>query len=162
MTPSFSVLSWTCLCMYAQYPSSWPPAAEDEMGGARPVRRCCCSSARICSTIRFEGGRSGPPTGESSVGGTLGCGKGYILKMSISVGETYCVPEIHCRLDIVGRGGICACGLNSLSSDRGLDSCQHTTRILENEVPTILAPFPKRSEQPFQRVQSSQRYHQSV
>lgn len=52
------------------------------------------------------------------------CKKIYLLSLSMSAGVTYVVPEIHCRLDIVGRGGIKASGLKSLSNDRVLGSSQ--------------------------------------
>ena len=51
--------------------------------------------------MRLLGGRSGPP-----------------IKRSKSVGLTYCVPAIHCKLEMVGRGGMTASGLKSLSCER--------------------------------------------
>lgn len=47
-------------------------------------------------------------------------GLGYSLRMSISAGDTYWVPEIHSTLEMVGRGGATACSLKSLSSEDGL------------------------------------------
>ena len=47
-----------------------------------------------------------------------------LLSLSMSDGVTKEVPEIHWRLEIVGRGGIRASGLKSLSSDRVLQSQQ--------------------------------------
>ena len=35
------------------------------------------------------------------------------------MGETYWVPDIHCMLEIVGRGGIVTLGLKSLSCELG-------------------------------------------
>ena len=35
------------------------------------------------------------------------------------MGLTYCVPAIHCKLEIVGRGGMTASGLKSLSREVG-------------------------------------------
>lgn len=40
----------------------------------------------------------------------------------MSLGVVYCVPEIHCKFEIVGRGGIMASGLKSLSRDRVLNA----------------------------------------
>jgi hypothetical protein len=40
--------------------------------------------------------------------------------MSMSEGVTYWVPATHWKFEIVGLGGMRACGLNSLSSDLGL------------------------------------------
>lgn len=45
-----------------------------------------------------------------------------ILSVSISVGVTYCVPDIHCKFDIVGLGGTIASGLKILSRDFALSS----------------------------------------
>jgi len=72
--------------------------------------------------MRFEGGRSGPPTVGIEVSGDGGeeGGEGDVLKMSMSEGVTYCVPATHWKFDIVGLGGMRACGLNSLSSDLAL------------------------------------------
>ena len=55
--------------------------------------------------MRLDGGRSGPP-----------------IRMSISAGVTYCVPVIHWTFEIVGRGGMRASGLKSLSWLRTSDS----------------------------------------
>src|SRR5271156_6719096 len=60
------------------------------------------ASSAAAAIMRLLGGRSGPP-----------------IKRSKSVGLTYCVPAIHCRLEMVGRGGITASGLKSLSCDGG-------------------------------------------
>lgn len=40
-----------------------------------------------------------------------------ILRISKSLGVTCCVPDIHCRFDIVGRGGTTASGLKIVSRD---------------------------------------------
>lgn len=64
----FSVRSCTWRCMYAQYPSSCRPEAEEaegEVAAWRLATRRSCSSVRICSIISFEGGRSEPPTGRN-------------------------------------------------------------------------------------------------
>ena len=50
--------------------------------------------------MRLLGGRSGPPTSRSR-----------------SSGDTYCVPEIHCTLEMVGRGGHSSLGLTMVSGD---------------------------------------------
>lgn len=71
--------------------------------------------------MRFEGGRSGPPTDEGGLVGKWEEGqRGGLLKMSMSEGVTYCVPATHWKFEIVGLGGIRASGLKSLSSDLGL------------------------------------------
>lgn len=88
-TPNLSVRSFTWRVRYAPQ-LSWlasPPA---------PARR----SAAAASCILLLGGLSGPPT-----------------RRSRSRGETYCVPEIHCMLEIVGRGGHCSSGLIKVSGD---------------------------------------------
>jgi hypothetical protein len=67
----------------------------------------------------------------------------------MSAGVTYWVPEIHWKFDMVGRGGITASGLKSLSSDRGLyivrispqDEKKETTWIYQH---TKEFPHPKR------------------
>ena len=41
--------------------------------------------------------------------------KRYLPKKSKSAGVKYCVPDIHCIFEIVGRGGISAAGLKSSS-----------------------------------------------
>lgn len=38
----------------------------------------------------------------------------------MSAGVTYWVPETHWKLEMVGRGGMMAAGLKSLSFERGL------------------------------------------
>lgn len=86
----------------------------------------------------------------------------YLLSMSKSAGETYCVPEIHCRFEMVGRGGISACGLNSLSSERVLKPLSATHSVLADDEITVVAQFPKPSKQPFQTVQSSRKHPQSA
>ena len=40
----------------------------------------------------------------------------------MSAGVTCCEPAIHCRFEMVGRGGTTASGLYSLSSELGLAS----------------------------------------
>ena len=40
----------------------------------------------------------------------------------MSAGVTCCEPAIHCRLEMVGRGGTTASALYSLSSELGLGS----------------------------------------
>lgn len=45
--------------------------------------------------------------------------------MSMSEGVTYWVPATHWKFEIVGLGGMRACGLKSLSSDLGLSDGQH-------------------------------------
>jgi hypothetical protein len=45
-----------------------------------------------------------------------------LLKRSMSAGVTCCVPEIHCILLMVGRGGISSSGFRSMSFVRSLES----------------------------------------
>jgi hypothetical protein len=40
-----------------------------------------------------------------------------LLRMSMSEGVTYWVPATHWKFEIVGLGGMSACGLNNLSKD---------------------------------------------
>jgi hypothetical protein len=40
-----------------------------------------------------------------------------LLRMSMSEGVTYWVPATHWKFEIVGLGGMSACGLKSLSND---------------------------------------------
>jgi hypothetical protein len=89
--------------------------------GVREAARRDASSARDWASMRFEGGRSGPPT-VRVVSGTEGKerkeqeGRG-LLRMSMSEGVTYWVPATHWKFEIVGLGGMSACGLKSLSND---------------------------------------------
>jgi hypothetical protein len=49
--------------------------------------------------------------------GKGGMERGGLLRMSISEGVTYWVPATHWKFEMVGLGGMSACGLNSLSND---------------------------------------------
>jgi hypothetical protein len=49
-----------------------------------------------------------------------------LLKRSMSAGVTCCVPDIHCILLIVGRGGIRSSGFMSISFVVSLEVCQQT------------------------------------
>jgi hypothetical protein len=46
---------------------------------------------------------------------------GRLLKRSISAGVTYCVPDIHCMLLMVGRAGISSSGFRRMSFVRFLN-----------------------------------------
>jgi hypothetical protein len=61
----------------------------------------------------------------------------------MSEGVTYCVPATHWKFEIVGLGGMSACGLNSLSSDLGLRSSQYLIYPLQcfNKL-TIVVLYP--------------------
>ena len=47
---------------------------------------------------------------------------------SRSVGVKYCVPEIHCTFEIVGRGGISNTGLNNSSFEKDLITDQRLVK----------------------------------
>lgn len=85
---NLSVRSLSCRERYSPHPSLLLP----------PPDRAIRSSCAVASIMRLLGGLSGPP-----------------ISRSRSVGETYIVPESHCILEMVGRGGITAAGLISLS-----------------------------------------------
>jgi hypothetical protein len=61
----------------------------------------------------------------------------------MSEGVTYCVPATHWKFEIVGLGGMSACGLNSLSSDLGLhrQSVSHIIFSVFDKLTTI-GPYP--------------------
>jgi hypothetical protein len=76
--------------------------------GVREAARRDASSARDWASMRFEGGRSGPPT-VRVVSGRSGKEEGSgLLRMSMSEGVTYCVPATHWKFEIVGLGGMSA------------------------------------------------------
>jgi hypothetical protein len=61
------------------------------------------------------------------VSGGVGMGLD-LLKRSMSAGVTCCVPDIHCILLIVGRGGIRSSGFRSISFVVSLEVCQQIIR----------------------------------
>lgn len=61
----------------------------------------------------------------------------------MSAGVTYCVPATHWKFEIVGLGGMRASGLNSLSSDFGLQDLISTScAFLQSMTLTVVGLYP--------------------
>jgi hypothetical protein len=104
------------------------PIAFLTLGGSRSTRSGLLPGLRLVrARLRYHafGRRAVRTTNYFQVSlEQKGTGESHIpLRISISAGVTYCVPDTHWKLEIVGRGGIASSGLKRASLERLLHEC---------------------------------------